>query len=90
MLYLTTSPLNNNTFLMQTASKKFIHSKQFKLLALIIYIYSFIQMDADESPIKVDLIELDDPLAMKKIQLQIERPMKVLIRLMGKDDSTTD
>ena len=72
---------------MHTAEKKFIHSKLFKLVALVIYVYSFIQMDADESPIRVDLIELDDPFMMKKIQLEVTAPITIMVRIFGKDDA---
>ena len=75
---------------MESTQHRFIHSKLFKILVLAVYIYSFIQMDADESPIKVDLVQLDDPFMMKKIQLEVTAPMKILIRIMGKDSSSHD
>ncbi len=75
---------------MHTADKKFIHSKLFKLVALVIYVYSFIQMDADESPIRVDLIDFDDPFMMKKIQLEVSAPLKIMVRILGKDEQTQD
>ena len=70
---------------MATSNTKFIQGKLFKMIVLVVYIYSFIQLDADESPIKIDLISIDDPFAMEQIQIQVERPMRVLIRIFGKD-----
>lgn len=72
---------------METTQKKFIHSKLFKLIVLVIYVYSFVQMGADDSPIKIDLIQLDDPFMMKKIQLEVSAPMKIMVRIFGKDDA---
>ena len=72
---------------MPTTQKKFIHTKLFKLVVLVVYVYSFVQMGADESPIKIDLIQLDDPFMMKKIQLEVSAPMKIMVRIFGKDDA---
>ena len=73
--------------LMETTQKKFIHSKLFKLAVLVVYVYSFVQMGADESPIKIDLIQLDDPFMMKKIQLEVSAPMTIMVKIFGKDDA---
>lgn len=59
------------------------HSKLFKIIILLVYMYSFIQLDADESPIQIDLIKIDDPLALEQIQIQVQRPFRVLIRIFG-------
>ena len=72
---------------METTQKKFIHSKLFKLAVLVVYVYSFVQMGADESPIKIDLIQLDDPFMMKKIQLEVSAPMTIMVKIFGKDDA---
>ena len=72
---------------METVEQKFIHTRLFKIIVLAVYVYSFIQLEADESPIQFDLVQLDDPFMMKKIQLEVTAPMKILVRIMGKHKS---
>ena len=76
--------------LMSNARGKFIQSNFFKALVLVVYIYSFIQLDADESPLKIELINMSDPFAMEKIQLEINRPFNILVRLLGKNTQDND
>lgn len=70
---------------MTATNGKFIQGRLFKIIVLVVYIYSFIQLDADESPIQINLIKMDDPFAMEQIQIQVERPIRVLIKIFGKD-----
>ena len=72
---------------MNATNGKFIQGKLFKMIVLVVYIYSFIQLDADESPIQINLIKMDDPFAMEQIQIQVERPLRVLIKIFGKDEA---
>ena len=73
---------------MNATNGKFIQGKLFKMIVLVVYIYSFIQLDADESPIQINLIKMDDPFAMEQIQIQVERPLRVLIKIFGKDEAS--
>jgi hypothetical protein len=68
----------------------FIKSRAFKVLVLVVYVYSFIQLDADESPISIQVERGTEPAASQEIRIQLERPFKLMIKLFGKDTPDND
>ena len=78
--------------MMNTLNRRqaFFKSRTFKVLVLVVYVYSFIQLDADESPITIQIERGTEPAASQEIRIQLERPFKILIKLFGEKEDSSD
>ena len=68
----------------------FIKTRAFKVLVLFVYVYSFIQLDADDTPITIEIDQVSEPAQIQTIRVQLERPFKLMIKLFGKEQQETD
>ena len=68
----------------------FFKTRAFKVLVLIVYVYSFIQLDADESPITIQIDRGAELESVQEIRIQLERPFNILIKLFGQKEEQND
>lgn len=66
----------------------FLKTRAFKVLALVVYLYSFIQLDANESPISIEIQKEAQVEQLASVRIQLERPFRLLIQLFGDKESS--
>ena len=70
---------------MQTKPRNILRSKPFKVFILLVYFYSFAQLDANDANVEIEFVQLDTIASLEKIQIEINQPMTILIRMFGKN-----